>query len=302
MRGPILLRHVLMAAICCSPVFAESPEPETFASPEDAVVAIVQAAKTGDTQSLLQVFGNGGAKVIFSGDAAVDEYSREVFLAAYDERAYVVESPSAATLYIGNEEWPFPVPLVKEGEAWHFDTAAGAEEITRRRIGRNELNTILVCQAYVQAQREYASLGHDGNPAGAYALRIASTPGMHDGLYWKSDDPKDLSPLGEFAAEASSDEKRGGSDERLSPFHGYLFRIATAPRDPRREDVALIAHPAVYGVSGVMTFIATQDGRVYQKDLGPDTAQAAAQVFPFPAGIRLAQDQSALRRAPVFSR
>ena len=278
MRGSILLCQVLMAASCGSLVFAESPEQETFASPEDAVVAVVQAARSSDTQSLLQAFGDAGAKVIFSGDAAVDQHSREVFLAAYDERAYVVEGPSTATLYVGNEEWPFPVPLVKEGQAWHFDTAAGAEEITRRRIGRNELNTIRVCQAYAQAQREYASLGHDGNPAGAYARRIASAPGMHDGLYWKSDDPKDLSPLGEFAAEASADEERGRSDERLTPFHGYLFRIVTTRRDPQREDVALIAHPAAYGLSGVMTFIATQDGRVYQKDLGPNTEKVAAQL------------------------
>jgi hypothetical protein len=194
-----------------------------------------------------------------------------------------VESPTSATLYIGNEEWPFPVPLVKEGPTWRFDTAAGAEEVLRRRIGRNELSTILVCRAYVEAQQEYASVGHDGDPAGVYARRIASEPGLHDGLYWKSDDPQELSPLGEFAAEATSDEEHGASEERLTPFHGYLFRIVmghtTVPNSgDTPDDTALLAHPSAYGVSGVMTFIATQDGRIYQKDLGPDTEKIAAQI------------------------
>ena len=202
-------------------------------------------------------------------------------------------SPTREILYVGNEEWPFPIPLVKEGQAWRFDTAAGAQEILYRRIGRNELTTIRVCQAYVDAQQEYAEQAHDGKPAGVYAQKIASTPGKHDGLYWKSDDPEQLSPLGEFAAEAAAEGYRNVKGQPAA-YHGYIFRILTGEGDPAkagagsyivngemRGGFALLAVPAVYGSSGVMSFMVNQSGVVYEKDLGPNTTTLAAKINQF---------------------
>lgn len=272
----------------------EDSQQKTFASPEDAVVALVNAAVAGNTQELLVLFGPDGQKVLFAGDPVMDQRNREVFLVAYAERAALMAvDPSHRVLYIGYEDWPLPIPLVKEGKVWRFDTAAGAQEILYRRIGRNELNTIDVAQVYVEAQQEYAAQAHDGRPAGAYAQRIASTPGKHDGLYWKSEDPEEPSPLGEFAAEAAAQGYRAPG-EQPTPFHGYLYRILTAQgrsaaggersyiaNGEMRNGFALIAYPAAYRVSGVMTFLVDQDGVVYQKDLGAETPRIAADVDRF---------------------
>jgi hypothetical protein len=262
------------------PVLAEDVHQKTFASPEDAVVALVDAAKADNTNELRALFGPAGEKVLVSGDPVMDQRSREVFLVAYSERAALMTiSATRETLYIGNEDWPFPIPLVKENQSWRFDTAAGAQEILFRRIGRNELTTIRVCQAYVDAQQEYAAKAHDGRPPGLYAQKIASTPGKHDGLYWKSDDPDQLSPLGDFAAEAASEGYRRTAG-RTTPYHGYLFRILAAEGESAAQP-ALIAYPAAYGSSGVMTFIVSQDGQVYEKDLGPTTSATAAEIGQF---------------------
>jgi hypothetical protein len=272
----------------------EGSQQKTFATPEDAVVALVDAAVAGNTEQLLALFGPEGQKVLFSGDAVMDQRNREVFLVAYAERAALMAvSPSRRVLYIGYEDWPLPIPLVKEGSAWRFDTAAGVQEILYRRIGRNELNTIDVAQVYVEAQQEYAAEARDGKPAGAYAQRFASTPGKHDGLYWQSEDPEELSPLGEFAAEAAAQGYRS-TDAQPTPFHGYLYRILTAQgksaaggersyivNGEMRNGFALIAYPAAYRVSGVMTFLIDQDGVVYQKDLGAETPKLAAEVSRF---------------------
>jgi hypothetical protein len=202
-------------------------------------------------------------------------------------------TPSRSILYIGNEQWPFPIPLVKDGQAWRFDTAAGAQEILFRRIGRNELTTIQVCGAFVDAQQEYAAQGHDGKPAGAYAQKIASSPGRQDGLYWKSEDAEQLSPLGEFAAAAAS-EGYQHVEGKPAAFHGYFFRILTGEdsstvhaagshvnHGEMRGGFALIATPAVYGSSGVMSFIVNQSGVVYENNLGPQTAAIALQIKQF---------------------
>jgi hypothetical protein len=283
------------AALLCFGQFAlaQAGSQKTFATPEDVVVALVDATATSNTAELRAILGPDGDKLIHSGDPVMDQRSREVFLVAYGERASLMEDgPTRRVLYIGNEDWPFPIPLVKDGQTWRFDTAAGAQEILARRIGRNELSTIEVCQVYVDAQNEYAAAPHDFQPSGVYAQRFLSSPGKHDGLYWRSEDFEAQSPLGQFAADAAAEGYRrtpGHSSGGPVPFHGYLYRILTAEgsaESPRsyivngqmRKGFALIAYPAEYGVSGVMSFIVNQDGLVYEKDLGANTAAVAAKI------------------------
>ena len=298
-------------------VLAQNPPPKvpqkTFATPEDAVVALVDGNKSGDLDALRALFGPEGEKLLESGDPVRDQRSREVFLVAYMEKAALMTvSPTREVLYIGNEEWPFPIPLVKQGQAWRFDTAEGAKEILFRRIGRNELTTIRVCQAFVDAQQEYAAEAHDGKPAGIYAQKIVSTPGKHDGLYWKSDDPEQLSPLGELAAEAAAEGYRNVKGQPPA-YHGYNFRILTGEGDSAksgsyivngemRGGFAVLATPAIYGSSGVMSFMVNQKGVVYEKDLGPDTATRCCQNQAIQTGPRLAQGQSnrATAYRPIF--
>jgi hypothetical protein len=280
--------------LCCGhTALAQDVTQKTFATPEDAVVALVDAAATANTNELRAIFGPDGDKIVQSGDPVMDHRNREVFLVAYGERGSLMEDgPARRILYIGNEDWPFPIPLVKEGSTWRFDTAAGAQEILARRIGRNELSTIKVCQVYVDAQNEYAAAPHDFQASGAYAQKFVSSFGKHDGLYWRSEGFENQSPLGEFAADAAAEGYRGTPGQPAAgpvPFHGYLYRILTAdgPADNRRSYIvngqmrkgfALIAYPAEYGVSGVMSFIVNQDDRVYEKDLGADTAAVAAKI------------------------
>jgi Protein of unknown function (DUF2950) len=286
---------ILMFLCCASFAFAQDGPQKTFANPDDAVVALVNAAKVGNTDELLTIFGSEGQKILSSGDPVMDRRDREVFLVAYSERAALKTVDSThRLLYVGYEDWPFPVPLIKEGQAWRFDTSAGSQEILYRRVGANELNTIRVCEVFVEAQQDYAATAHDDKPASLYAQKFSSTPGKQDGLYWKSDDPDDLSPLGELAAEAASDGYRSADAGQPTPFQGYFFRILTsqgkaANRGARsyivdgemRNGFAMIAFPAAYGASGVMTFIVNQDGVVYQKDLGSDTAKLAAEISQF---------------------
>ena len=272
---------------------AQAVPQKTFATPEDAVVALVDATATSNTGELRAIFGPDGDKIIQSGDPVMDQRNREVFLVAYGERGSLMEDgPSRRVLYIGNEDWPFPIPLVQDGQTWRFDTAAGAQEILARRIGRNELSTIKVCQVYVDAQNEYAAAPHDFRSSGVYAQKFVSSFGKHDGLYWRSDGFENQSPLGQFAADAAAQGYRRTPGQAAAgpvPFHGYLYRILTAEgsaENPRsyivngqmRKDFALIAYPAQYGVSGVMSFIVNQDDLVYEKDLGANTASLAAKI------------------------
>ena len=280
------------AALACSwqSALAQNVPQKTFAEPEDAVVALVDAAATSNTGELRAIFGPDGDKIVSSGDPVMDQRNREVFLVAYGERGSLMEDgPSRRVLYIGNEDWPFPIPLVKEGQSWRFDTAAGAQEILARRVGRNELSTIKVCQVYVDAQNEYAAAPHDFQASGVYAQKFVSSFGKHDGLYWRSEGFENQSPLGEFAADAAAEGYRRTPGQKAGgpvPFHGYLYRILTAEgsaENPRsyivngqmRKGFALIAYPAEYGVSGVMSFIVNQDDMVYEQDLGPKTATIA---------------------------
>jgi hypothetical protein len=296
MSFPSNVGSIAMAvSLCCGQsASAQAVKQKTFATPEDAVVALVDSDKAADADALRALFGTEWETVLASGDTVMDQRNREVFLIAYAEQAMLMAvSPNRSILYIGYEQWPFPIPLVKEGQAWRFDTSAGAQEIRFRRIGRNELTTIQVCRAFVDAQQEYAAQGHDGKSAGAYAQKIASTPGRQDGLYWQSSDVEQLSPLGEFAA-AAAVEGYQHVEGQPAAFHGYYFRILTGEissdkhatasyivNGEMRGGFALIAIPAAYRSSGVMSFIVNQSGAVYEKDLGPKTPAIAAAITQF---------------------
>ncbi|MDH4064486.1 MAG: DUF2950 domain-containing protein [Acidobacteriota bacterium] len=286
----------LMVALAALPGCGQAEKPgaqQTFATAEDAVVALVDAARANDRAQLLAILGPDGETLLSSGDDVADQQTREVFLAAYLEQAHLTAEGDRTILNVGREEWPLPIPLVTDGTTWRFDTAAGLEEVLFRRIGRNELTAMNLCRTFVDAQKEYASKGRDGKSEGVYAQKFASDPGTHDGLYWPSDDPDDMSPLGELAAEAAS-EGYSASSGTPTPFHGYYFRIlkgrgASAPGgakdyvvgDEMRDGFALIAYPAAYQSSGVMTFMVDDTGTTYQKDLGPDTATLATAISVF---------------------
>lgn len=247
-----------------------------------------QVAK-GNLSEVVAIFGPDGKELIGSTDPAIARQNREVFVAAMSEGWRLVDDQNRKVLVVGREAWPFPVPLVKDGSQWRFDTAAGKEEIIARRIGRNELAAIRTCHTYVAAQRLYAARAHDGNPAGAYAVTFRSDPGRENGLYWPAVHGQPRSPLGVLMRDAAVDERGTSADGPAAPFHGYYFRILTgqgssAPGGAKNYIVgsrmsggfALIAWPAQYDATGVMTFIVNQDGIVHEKDLGLDTATAVA--------------------------
>jgi len=264
---------------------------QSFKTAQEAVDALVSAAKTGDRKAVLTVLGRDGADIVSSGDPIADASTRNRVIEAYDaKRQVVMEGTDKAVLIIGQEDWPFPIPLVREGGTWRFDTAAGREEILYRRIGRNELSAIQTCLAFVDAQQEYAERGVAGN--GVYAQRIVSRSGKKDGLYWPPESNADESPLGELAASAAAEGYRVG--EQRAPYHGYYYKILTrqgpnAPggtldyivRGSMIGGFALVAYPAEYRNSGVMTFLVNHRGDIYEKDLGPNTARVAASMTAF---------------------
>jgi hypothetical protein len=277
-----------LALASCAP----AAETGTFQSAEDAVKGLIDTIKAGDLDDLVALFGPEGREIVSSSDPATGRRNRDVFLAAVAQR-WRLEDRDATTkeLIVGNEDWPFPIPLVKSDRGWRFDAAAGKEEILARRIGRNELAVIDVCRDYVKAQRAYARTGHDGGPAGRYAQQFNSTPGKQDGLYWPSTPGRPRSPLGDLVAAASGDGYDLAARKSPEPFHGYQFRILTAQGPAarggemdyvRKGDMsggfALIAWPVQYDATGVMTFIVNADGVVHEQDLGPDTAKAAAAI------------------------
>ena len=273
------------------PVCVSAADEQTFAAPRDAVNALLSAAQDHDTNALHSIFGPTGHDLI-SPDAvqATEEY--KMFVRHLMENVQLINnSDSNVTLEIGTNGWPFPIPLVKQDERWFFDTAAGKEEILARRIGRNELGAINVCNAYVEAQREYASQDRMGDGVLAYAQFLRSTPGTRDGLFWPAKPGEALSPLGPLVAQARVEGYHRTAkmlNDTLAPYHGYYFKILTrqgkhAPGG--RYDYiinghmiagfALVAWPAEWGNTGVMTFIVNQQGKVYQKNLGPKTAKIA---------------------------
>jgi Protein of unknown function (DUF2950) len=287
-----LQRQMRVAATIVSLVFTtDALAQQRFNSPDDAFAALIAAAKAGDPTALTRVLGPEGREVVSSGDPVADASGRKRVVEAYDAKHQVVmEGADKAALVIGDEDWPFPIPLVRTSGGWQFDTAAGRDEILYRRIGRNELRSIQTCLAYVDAQQEYAEKGFAGN--GVYAQRIVSGPGKKDGLYWPAQSGDDESPLGEFAAAAAAEGYRAG--QQRMPYHGYYYKILTrqgpsAPggaldyvvRGNMIGGFALVAYPAEYRNSGVMTFLVSHQGKVYEKDLGPDTARIAGSMTAF---------------------
>jgi len=259
-----------------------------FASADEAMQAFVAALRADDTKALLGILGSEGRTLISSGDAVGDRQNRERFLKAYDAGNKLVANGDTMMLRIGDDDWPFPIPIVKDGERWRFDARQGRQEIQARIIGRNELYTMQTCLAYVDAQREYYSQDRRGGGILEYAQKFASTPGKRDGLYWPTKAGEPPSPLGDLVVRARAEGYRRDASGGPTPFHGYLYRILTA-QGPAAKDgeydyitrghmiagFALVAFPAQYGVSGVMTFIVNHDGVVYEKDLGLNTRSVA---------------------------
>ncbi len=268
--------------------YAAQIKQKTFASPEEAVKALVDAAKSGNQEELMVIFGTAGREVLSSGDTVDDKAVKEQFLKAYETKNTLIkEGDTKAVLQIGAEDWPFPIPLVKKNQQWVFDTKKGKEEMNNRRIGRNELSTIQVCLAYVDAQREYAAKDRDGDGLFEYAQKFVSTPGKKDGLYWEAKPGEEESPLGDFAARAAGEGYKKTSNKPV-PYHGYYFRVLKAQGKNATGGAydylvngrmiggfGMVAYPAKYGVSGVMTFVVNHDGIVYEKNLGKDTTRIA---------------------------
>jgi hypothetical protein len=266
----------------------EASGQKTFAKPEEAVRALVAAAKKDDSTAMFAILGPKSEQVLSSGDPIADAADRKWFVNAASRRtSFEKVNDNTMIAQVGAEAWPLPIPLVKSGDKWRFDTAAGADELLNRRIGRNELTAISVAHAYVDAQREYASKDRTGSGTGVYAQKVASEPGKHDGLYWEETSPADRSPFGPLVADASTEgysPSQGGEGPR--PYHGYYYRILTAqgPAAPggarsyikdgeMTGGFALVAYPAEYHSSGIMTFIVGPQGIVFQKDLGEKTAE-----------------------------
>jgi hypothetical protein len=279
---------IAVLAACSRP--APQPEHRTFASAEDAVLGLKNAVAKGSVDDVVAIFGPEGRALIDTSDPATAQRNREVFGIALAETWRLVDDGPRKTLVVGNEDWPFPVPIVREEPSgWRFDTAAGKEEILARRIGRNELAAIRISRAYVMAQRFYAQQGHDGKPAGLYARTLRSDAGQHNGLYWAAGRGQARSPLGDLIAEAAEERRPPGADEQgPAPLYGYYFRIltgqgASAPGGAKNYVVngemsggfALVAWPAVHDATGVMTFVVNQDGVVHEADLGRGTDAAA---------------------------
>jgi len=267
-----------------------------FATPDQAADALIASLRRNDQRELLRILGPSGQKLIHSGDRVADARARERLVGAYDKGHRVAaEGTNTATLIVGPEDWSLPIPIVEQGERWHFDTEASVQKIIDRRVGRNELNVIEVCRAYVAAQREYASKDRLGEGLREYASKFESSAGKHDGLFWETAAGEEQSPLGPLVVRARAEGYTGKDHQgRQSPYHGYYFRILTrqgahAPGGAKDYIIAghmsggfaLLAFPAKWGDSGVMTFMVNQGGIVFEKNLGPDTAELARKITEY---------------------
>ena len=273
---------------------AAANKPRTFSTPEEAANALIDAAEQFDVPALEQIFGPDGNGIIHTGEPARDQEVAKEFAQQARTRMQVTVNPKTkgrAFISVGNDEWPFPIPIVKTGTTWSFDTKAGLNEILLRRIGRNELDAIEISRGFVEAQHEYAETKHDGSRVNQYAQKIISSPGKQNGLAWQNPDGKWDGPIGENVARAI---ERGYATGKEQPYHGYLFRVlkGQGPDAPLGQldyvvngamigGFALIAVPAEYRVTGVMTFMVSNDGVVYQKDLGPNTLDLAKKIDRF---------------------
>jgi len=270
--------------VCFSVSMAQQPGQKTFSSAEDASNALVAATQSNDEKAMLDILGPDGKQIVSSGDDAEDAQSRANFVQRYQEMHRLVKEPDGTTvLYIGAHNWPTPIPLVNKGTSWYFDTEAGKKEILFRRIGRNEMSTIRVCQELVAAEKEYHTAQHS-----EYAPKIFSDEGQHNGLYWKAAGGEPESPIGPLVAEAVAEGYVKGEGGPPTPYRGYYFHVLTrqgkdAPGGTKSyivngkmtEGFAFVAYPAEYKSSGVMTFVVNESGVVYQKDLGKKTEALA---------------------------
>ena len=289
-RGALLLGLVALLTLTTGPFPVRAAEQQHFSSPEAALRTLIEAVKKNDHDRLLAIFGSDSADLVFSGDDVADHQALAHFVAESAQRTDLTrDGDTTVVIHIGKDDASFPIPLVKDDGGWRFDTATGKQEILNRRIGRNELRTIAVCHAYVDAQREYASKDRQGVGMREYAQKFHSASGTHDGLYWEVSGNEEESPIGPLLAVATSEgytHKEAHSEPQ--PYHGYVFRILTAqgPHAPGGErsyvvnghmtgGFALVAYPAQYGSSGVMTFVVNQLGILFQKDLGQQTVEIA---------------------------
>jgi len=297
---PVLLVGVLVFGLLLSgsysPVIAKNAQQKTFASPDEAVKALVEAAKSNNRSELLAIFGPAGKELISSGDKVQDKAGCQKFLKAYEEMNKLeTMTPDLVLLHVGADDWTFPIPIVKKDNVWLFDTKEGREEILNRRIGRNEMGAVEVLREYVDAQREYASKDRGGDGVSGYAQRLVSTKGKENGLCWEPKEGQEESPFGPLIAKAACEGSGGktGSGEP-SPYYGYYYKILKGQgkhatggaydyvvKGKMILGFALVAYPARYGNSGVMTFIVNHEGIVYEKDLGKNTEKIAKAIKTF---------------------
>jgi hypothetical protein len=303
----LVIAGLVAAAVSIAPVQVALPADnsgasvaaagQNFATVEDAVTALIDAVRSNKPDAIAAVLGPAGEGLVNSGDKVVDATARQRFTEAYDEQHKLVsDKPDRTILDVGKDNWPLPIPIVQTDGRWHFDTAAGAQELIDRRIGRDEIAAIRTSLTYVDAQKAFFTLAQQVEGTGFYAQRLMSSPGRHDGLYWIPEDGEDESPLAPLVAQAQEEGYPGElSAGKPQPYFGYYFRILTGqgPDSPEgamnyitsdgemTKGFALIAWPASYGTSGIMTLIVDQDGTVFQKDLGPTTAATAGTIKLF---------------------
>jgi hypothetical protein len=289
----LVLSCLISMGICRQGSAAPATGPKLFPTPKAAAEALIDAAEKFDVPALEAILGPGGEDIIQTGEPARDKEIANQFAQLAHKKTDVSIDPQTkrrAFISVGDDEWPFPVPIVKSGKSWSFDSKAGLNEILLRRIGRNELDAIEICRGFVEAQDEYALTKHGGSEVNQYAQKIISTPGKQDGLAWQNPDGTWDGPIGENVARAI---ERGYSS-RNEPYHGYFFKVlkGQGPDAPLGQmdyvvneamigGFALVAFPAQYRVTGVMTFVVSNDGVVYQKDLGPDTFEIASKMDRF---------------------
>lgn len=289
-----LLVVIVATQTACSPPIQQ----KDFESPERAAQTLVAAVRSDDLRALLEVLGKEAEPMLNSGDPVQDRNSRSRFLQAYaSAHALETNAEGVTTLAVGTDEWPFPFPIVRRDNRYRFDSAAGTEEIINRRVGANELSAIQSCLAFVDAQREYYVRNAEGDSLLHFAQKLMSTPGRKDGLYWPTSRDASPSPLGEAFARAHSEGYFKDGISEATPYHGYIYRLLTSQgshaaggaydymvRDKMLGGFALIASPAEYGISGVMTFIVNHEGVVFSQDLGPRTALSAQLIESFDPG------------------
>ncbi len=291
----LVVAIMLTAGMAFGAAAKAAQKQKMFSSAEDAMKAAITAAKNNDDKELIAIFGPSAKELIFSGDPVADKQRREKFLGLYDEKHSLVADKENMVIVVGNKDWPFPIPIVKKGDAWFFDTDKGKNEVLNRRIGDNELYTIQSLLAVVDAQREYAMFDRDGNGVTDYAQKFLSDAGKKNGLYWKTKEGEALSPLGEFMSGAQLNTyEKAKTKHTPIPYHGYYYRILTKQgknanggafdymvKGKMIGGFAVVASPAKYGNSGVMTFMVNHDGVVYEKNLGKNTGTAAKAIKSF---------------------